>query len=134
MKRLQKNLFLRVLATLVLLPGLAACSGESRPVFFSGPIMEAIGPDGQLALAGAVANGQDQDADYVQVTFIFYGAGGEVIETTTQLVEGSDDLGTLPPGEEGGFFVVTETPAEQIEQIQYVLSFDEISLEPEQLR
>ena len=64
----------------------AACSGEAAPVYFAGPILEGSGPNGELALDGAVVNDSAQAAAYVQVTFILYNEDGQVVETLTELV------------------------------------------------
>lgn len=112
----------------------AACSGEAAPVYFAGPILEGSGPGGELALDGAVVNDGTGSAEYVQVTFILYNAAGQVIETLTELVEGNASLGTLASGEEGTFFVLSESTADQVARIDYVIGYDESSTSPETLR
>ena len=112
----------------------AACSGEAAPVYFAGPILEGSGPNGELALDGAVVNDSAQAAAYVQVTFILYNEDGQVVETLTELVEGDESLGTLNAGDEGTFFVISETSADQIARIDYVIGYDESSTDPQTLR
>lgn len=117
-----------------LLAGIGACAGEAPAVFLSGPILEGSGNNGEVALDGAVMNAKGETAEYVQVTFILYGVDGKVLETITQLVEGNEDLGTLENDEIGTFFVVSDTPADQIARIEYILSYDDVSIGPEPLR
>lgn len=113
---------------------LVACSGEADPVYFAGPILEGSGPNGELALDGAVVNDSTRESEYVQVTFVLYNADGQVIETLTELVEGDGALGTLEAGGEGTFYVLSEVSADQVARIDYVIGYDESSTDPETLR
>ncbi len=122
-----------LIAALALLA--AACAGDVQPVFFSGPLLEGTSPEGGLALDGMVVNGLSKSAQYVQVTFILYGSGGEVLETVSALVASEEGPeGTLSPAEEGAFLAVSETPAEKIARIDYVIGYDDISTNPAPLR
>ncbi len=123
---------LRALGALALF--LAACTGSAPPVFFSGPILEGSGSSGELVLDGAVVNAQGQAAQDVQVTFTLSNARGEPIETLTAFVEGTDAQGELGPGEEGYFQASSQMSADQVAHIDYVISFGDQAIGPDNLR
>jgi len=123
---------IRALAALGLF--LAACTGSAPPVFFSGPILEGSGASGELVLDGAVVNAQSQTAQDVQVTFILSNAQGEPIETLSAFVEGQDAQGALGPGEEGYFQASSQMSADQVAHIDYVISYGDEAIGPDNLR